>query len=291
VSDGARNNIPLITSLPPNVSRHDARGKEIGADYQERCIESWHRAGFEPISVNSTSESYRHSVRMIPVSRDASAVTGRPNVFLADLLAVASNEAGGGPVVLMNADLLIRPGTALAANALELRPGEFIFSRRIDIDRPDQTNGMPGRLGCDFFAGHADDISGLPDGGMVFGAPWWDHYFPLMMFVQGCRIYQSEPAVLHLAHRAQWWDEWEELGHRFIAEVQARVANERFRSRLDDAIKRRSGHLLSDLRYSAWKRLPKNAAFERRRMLYRVLSASWSFLDEVAAPRTVMAQP
>jgi hypothetical protein len=289
VVDG--NNIPLVTSLPPNLSRLDARGEEIGADYQERCIESWHRAGFEPISVNSTSESYRHPVRMIPVSRDASAVTGRPNVFLADLLAVASNEAEGGPVVLMNADLLIRPGTALAAAVLELRPGEFIFSRRIGIDRPDQTNGMPGRFGYDFFAGHADDISGLPDGGMVFGAPWWDYYFPLMMFVRGCRIYQTEPAILHLEHEAKWWEVWEELGRRFIAEIQARVANERFRSRLDDAIKRRSGHLFSDLKYSVSKHLPKNAAFERRRMLYRVSTATWSFLNEVAAARTVMAQP
>ena len=285
------NNIPIITSLPPNLSRLDARGEEIGADYQERCIESWHRAGFEPISVNSTSESYRHSVRMIPVSRDASTVTGRPNVFLADLLAVASNEAAGGPCVLMNADLLIRPGTALAAKVLELRPGEFIFSRRIDIDRPDQTYGMPVLFGYDFFAGHADDISGLPDGGMVFGAPWWDYYLPLMMFGRGCRIYQTEPAVLHLAHEVKWWEAWEDLGHRFVAETQARVANERFRSRLDDAIKRRSGHLLSHLRYFVWKRLPKNAAFDRRRTLLRVAVASNSFLNEIAAPRTVMAQP
>jgi hypothetical protein len=289
--ESADHNIPLITSLPPSLSRLDAQGEEIGADYQERCIESWHRAGFDPISVNSTSEPYRHSVRMIPVSRDASAVTGRPNVFLADLLAVASNEAEGGPVVLMNADLLIRPGTALAAAVGELGPGEFIFSRRIDIDRPDQTSGIPWIHGYDFFAGHAADISGLPDAGMVFGAPWWDHYLPLIMFGQGCRLYEAGPAVLHLAHEIQWWQGWEELGHRFIAEMRTRVANESFRSRLDDAIKGRSGHLLPDLRYSVWKRLPKNAAFDRRRMLYRVATASRSFLNEVAAPRTVLAQP
>ena len=291
MSDRARNSIPLITSLPPSLSRVDAQGEEIGADYQERCIESWHRAGFKPISVNSTNESYRHSTRMIAVSRDASAVTGRPNVFLADLLAVASNEAEGGPVVLMNADLLIRPGTALAAAVLELRPGEFIFSRRNNIDRPDQTNGFPFLLGYDFFAGHADDIAGLPDGGMVFGGPWWDYYLPLMMFAQGCRIYQTESAVLHLAHAVQWSEAWEELGNRFIAEIQARIANETFRSRLDDATKRRSGHLLSDLRYFAWKRLPQNAAIERKRALHRVAAASTSFLNEVAASRTVMAQP
>jgi hypothetical protein len=227
---------------------------------------------------------------MIPVGRDASAVTGRPNVLLADLLAVASKEAKGGAVVLMNADLLIRPGTSLAAVVLELRPGEFIFSRRINIQRPDQANGIPGRFGYDFFAGHAEDIGGCPDGGMVFGAPWWDHYLPLMMFAQGCGIYQTEPAVLHLEHELRLRG-WEELGERFVTQTQARVANERFRSQLDDAVKGRTGHLLSDLRYSVWKRLPRNAPLRQRRMLYRVMAASWSFLEEAAAPRTVLAQP
>jgi hypothetical protein len=283
-------NIPLITSLPPNLSRLDPQGEEIGAEYQERCIESWRQAGFEPISVNSAGESYRHPVRMIPVSRDASAVTGHPNVFLADLLAAASNEAKGGPVVVTNADLLIRPGTSLVEAIRELRPREFIFSRRVNIQRPDETNGMPGRFGYDFFAGHADEIAECPDGGMVFGAPWWDHYLPLMMFAQGCRIYQTEPAVLHLEHELRLRG-WEELGQRFVTQTQARVANERFRSQLGDAIKGRSGHPLSDLKYSVWKRLPRNAALKQRRMLYRVMTASWSFLEETAAARTVLAQP
>jgi hypothetical protein len=192
-------------------------------------------------------------------------------------------------VVVTNADLLIRPGTSLVAAIRELRPKEFIFSRRVNIHRPDQTNGMPGRFGYDFFAGHADEIGECPDGGMVFGAPWWDHYLPLMMFARGYRIFQTEPAVLHLEHQLRLRG-WEELGHRFITQIQARVTNERLRSRLDDAIKRRSGHPISDLRYSLWKRLPKNAALERRRMLYRVMAATWSFLEEVAATRTVMAQ-
>lgn len=283
--------VPLITSLPPKLSRQDERGEEIGAAYQERCIESWRRAGFEPISVNSASEPYRHSVRMLPVGRDASAVTGRPNVFLADLIAVAAQEAKGGPVVLMNADLVVRPGTALAPNVRELRPGEFLFSRRIDIDRLEQTDGMPFRLGYDFFAGHADDISRLPDGDMVFGAPWWDYFLPLMMFELGCRIYQTEPAVLHFTHGVRWMGAWEELGYRFIAEARARVADRRFRSRLDQAIRWRSGNPLSDLRYFAWKRLPKNAAMERRRVLHRAAVASMAFLNEVASPRSVLPKP
>ena len=290
MSDGTSDSIPLITSLPPSLSRRDAAGDEVGAAYQERCIESWRRAGFEPISVNSTAESHHHAVRTIPVSRDASVITGRPQVFLADVLAVASEQANGRPFVVMNADLLIRPDMALAANVLGLHAGEFLFSRRIDIRRPDQTHGMPFLHGYDFFAGHADDISGLRDGGFVFGAPWWDYYLPLMMFARGCRIYQTEPPVLHLTHAVNWLDAWEKLGARFIDETRAHVANDKFRSRLEEAMNRRGGHLLS-LRYSAWKLIPKNAAIERKRMLHRVAGASMSFLNDVAAPRTVMSQP
>jgi hypothetical protein len=110
------------------------------------------------------------------------------------------------------------------------------------------------------------------------------------MFAQGCRIYQTEPAVLHLEHELQL-PGWEELGQRFVTQTQARVTNERFRSQLGDAIKGRSGHLLSDLKYSVWNRLPRNAALRQRRMLYRVMDASWSFLEEAAAARTVLAQP
>ena len=153
--------IPLITSIPPRMSRLDAKGDEIGEAYQLGCIESWRRSGFEPVSVNSKNEAFRHALRMIPVSRDASAITGRPHVFLADLLAVASIEAQGRQFVLMNGDLVLPRAAALAARVAQLHPGEFIFSRRIDISRPDQTDGMPHRSGYDFFAGHADDISGL----------------------------------------------------------------------------------------------------------------------------------
>jgi hypothetical protein len=78
---------------------------------------------------------------MIPVRRDASAITGRAHVFLADLLAVVSTEARGRPFVVMNADLIVPPTSALADRLAQIRPGEFIFSRRIDIDQPVRPTG------------------------------------------------------------------------------------------------------------------------------------------------------
>jgi hypothetical protein len=263
--------------------RLDPMGRDIGDAYQQQCIESWRRSGFDPVSVNSANEPYNHSVRMVPASRDASRITGRPHVFLSDLLAVASAEASGRPFAVMNADLLIPRRAALATKVSDLPAGEFLFSRRVDIDQPTEIRGQPWYDGYDFFAGHADDISCLPDAGMVFGAPWWDHLLPLLMFTQGCRIYQFEPSVRHLKHDEQWsWAVWEKLGNRFITEVHTHVRDERYRSRLGDAITGRSGRLLPDLKYLLWKRLPKNIGEEPRRILNRVSEASVSFLDEIA---------
>jgi hypothetical protein len=262
------------------MSRLNANGDEIGHAYQQSCIDSWRRAGFEPISVNSINEACSHSIRTIRVNRDASAIAGRALVFLADLLNVASIEVQDRPFALMNADLFMPPTSALAAKVAQLRAGEFIFSRRIDIDQPSKTDGVPYPFGYDFFAGHANDISGLSDAGLVFGMPWWDHYLPLLMFMQGRRIYQIEPAVLHLNHTERWsWAVWETLGQRFVAEVQACVEDKIYRSRLEDAIKRPTGRVISDQKYNLW---PKNARGERRRILARVSHANLSFLDEMS---------
>jgi hypothetical protein len=275
--------IPLFTSVPPRMSRSDAKGGEIGEVYQRNCIESWQRAGFEPVSVNSTNEAFTHSLRMISVSRDASAITGRPHVFFADLIAEASIEAQGRPFALVNADLILPTTADLSAKVAKLRPGEFIFSRRLDIDQPHQTEGTPFRHGYDFFAGHSDDISGLPDAGMVFGAPWWDHFFPLLMFMRGCHIRQHEPVVLHLLHTERWDGAmWKTLGQRFVAEIKPYITDKAYGLRLDNAAARRSGRLLSDLKYNFWKRLPRNSVGEVTRMLLRVSDANLLFLDEMS---------
>src|SRR5580704_15587850 len=107
--------IPLITSIPPRLSRLDSAGVDFGDAYQSDCIASWRSAGFDPISVNSADEAHTHAVRVIPVGRDASAITGRPNVYLGDLLAVACIEANGGSFAITNADISFPRASDLSA--------------------------------------------------------------------------------------------------------------------------------------------------------------------------------
>jgi hypothetical protein len=138
--------IPLITSIPPLMFRLDGFGSEIGEAYQKSCIASWRRSGFEPISINSAVEDYKHSPRMIAVDRDASGITGRPHVYFSDMLEIASAEAQG-PFALTNADIMLPAGSDLAAKVVKLRPGELILSRRLDVDEPGRTDGRPYRYG------------------------------------------------------------------------------------------------------------------------------------------------
>lgn len=270
--------VPLFTSIPPAMSRLDPNGVEVGAEYQLACIRSWGLAGFDPISVNSAKEPYNHAVPTMRVERDASAVSGRPHVLFSDMLATASNAADGRPFALMNADLMVPPSSDLASKVAALNPGEMIFSRRTDIERMDQVAGETYHRGFDFFAAHADDVRHLHDVGMVFGAPWWDHLFLLTMFMQGCKLRQIEPAVLHLKHDERWEQPvWEGLARQFVSVMKAGTTDAQYRAILDRAIKG------PGRRFLIWKRMRNHTISETTRMFRRVSDANLKFIDEISA--------
>ena len=98
------------------------------------------------------------------------------------MLAIAASEACGQPFALINADVFIAD-TSLRKRFINMQRGEVYFSRRIDIETLEQREGAPFKFGYDFFVAHADDISGV-NSCMVFGAPWWDHFFPLTMHMR-----------------------------------------------------------------------------------------------------------
>lgn len=274
--------IPLITSIPPRMSRIDANGVEIGPEYQSRCIDSWRTAGFDPVSINSSREPKPDGVRVIEVDRDAACLTGRPHVYFADML--TAGIASGTVFAITNADVTMAPH--LGASVAAMRPGEMIFSRRVDIDHMGETTGEPWPVGFDFFAMHAENASWMPNLGMVFGAPWWDHYLPIMMHALKVRVRQIEPAVYHLKHDDRWdWQTWTVLGHRLFSGIRTERGNLDYLQRMRRAELRRTGRVLSDIKYSVWKRLAANVNDEPKRILQRFSQLNVAFVDEIM-PRT-----
>jgi hypothetical protein len=267
------------------MSRINELGSDVGRAYQEDCISSWTQAGFEPISVNSRREIVKQAVRMIRVDRDASTITGRPHVYFGDLIDAARSEAFGSTVAMVNADILFPPRTDLADRVSDLRPGQVIFSRRLDRADPERSPGTPYPYGFDFFAAHADDLTGLSDTHLVFGAPWWDHFFPLAMHMRGCHLEQIEPAVIHLEHTERWSPYmWEVLGRRFLSEVQAVATDESYRVQLERALKDRIGGPRARLRTTIGITLHVHTKERALRRLRRVSDLNVSFLDRLSLP-------
>lgn len=210
----------LLTSIPPTLRRIDATGNETGAQYQEQCVGSWVDAGFEPCSVHAAAELGSVSGRLrelgigwATVEGDASAVVGRPLVYLADLMRVGL-ESGARVICLVNADVTIEAAADFAARASQLDPGHAWVGRRHDYPpgRPDWS--APFDLGFDFFAIHRRDLARLDCGGLVFGQPWWDYALPLLLAARGVRLSEAPGACFtHMMHPIAWRsDLWEHFG-------------------------------------------------------------------------------
>lgn len=277
----------LFTSIPPRISRRSETGEEIGESYQADCIASWADAGFQPTTINGRSERSdpEQGVGRITLERDASEVTGKPHPYFGDLLsAVAAHTAG--PFALVNADVLIPADTGLAERVRSLRPRHMLFGRRLNV----RQLGAPGTAyfnGYDFFAAHGDDVTALAKTHLVFGAPWWDHFFPLAMHLRGFQLSQLEPLVIHLQHDDRWnMTAYRNLGDRFIAEMQpmlpdgeyARHLRRVVASRMD--IRRAAARDLKRLR--RWR--PLSPEEQRCLVLDRVGDLNLTVIDRLAPP-------
>lgn len=277
----------LFTSIPPGISRTSAAGDEIGATYQADCIASWVDAGFEPTTINAASERVDadSGIRRIMVERDASPITGKPLPYFGDLLSAIAGRTDG-PFALVNADLLIPSHAGLAKRVMSLRPGEMIFGRRLDIVQPG-ASGTPYFNGYDFFAAHSGDVSALVGTGLVFGAPWWDHFFPLVMHLHGCHLTQLEPQVIHLRHDERWnMTTYRRLGDRFIAEMRSMVSNGEYAEHLLRILSNRKDvrrAAARDLTRFRWWR-PLNPDQQRGLTLDRVGDLNLAVIDRLAPP-------
>jgi hypothetical protein len=225
--------IPIITSLSPGMARRGQDGADIGKDYQQACIESWIAQGFSPVTVNSEREMERgHTLHpgatALVVKNDAQSLAGRPLVFFDDILAAAA-KSGAPHIAITNADVVLRPGFDLYELISALPPGKAVVAHRTDIARPDEREGKTYPCGFDFFALHRDDLARVPDFGLVFGLPWWDHFLPTMLWLRGVQLIDfGDRFVFHLLHDERWRPEvWRRVGMRYVKRLAKFVKHER----------------------------------------------------------------
>jgi hypothetical protein len=224
--------IPLVTSIPPRFSRKDDAGVDIGPGYLLRCVESWRKSNFEPISINAQSEEIyplagELGVRCVHVSRDARELCGKPLAYLTDLIAAACTLADG-PVAITNSDILLDVPDDVCETIAAIRPGQCLVAKRVDIESVDARAGSEYRYGYDFFVYHTHDLRSFAEGDFVFGAPFWDHFLPITMFLRGVKqISGSKGFAYHLVHSERWdWQLWSKLGQQYVSLICGRADQE-----------------------------------------------------------------
>jgi hypothetical protein len=198
--------LTLFTSIPAKIARFDRANRDIGAAYLRRCVNSWVEAGHRVVSVNGEDEATQvaaqhPSVEVRPIERTALAETGRPLVYLADLIqaCAASPEAVVG---IFNADLYLHDPAMLDRLLAEADGRSLLYGQRFDvadIDLPGEGRRYGSGLDGFFFA--PSMVRDLPDEGFLLGETWWDYWLPLVLAKRGCRLRPAElPLALHLQH-------------------------------------------------------------------------------------------
>lgn len=228
--------VPLITSIPPVFSRRAPDGSEIGREYAQACIRSWRTSGFHPITVNAARERRaqivsEENIPRVEVERDAEDEFGKPLVYLHDLIQ-AARGATDGPVAITNADIILDVPSSVFKKIEQLRPGECIVQKRIDIDNMNARTGRRFEAGYDFFVYHTADLANFDGGSFVYGLPWWDHYLPIKEYLGGLKpIFVERPFVFHLEHENRWsGGERAALALRFIDSIETLAQSREFAS-------------------------------------------------------------
>jgi hypothetical protein len=222
----------LYTSIPPKVGRV-VNGQDVGLIWTRMCIDSWMRAGYTVMSVNSRHEAGRvremyPDVTVLEVERDGQEITGRPQVYLSDMLAYAV-KSDQPFFAIANADVLIMTDASESLNGWHPEEG-FAYSNRLDIA---DLNGANPQLhgGVDFVIVNANDLLGLEFPDFLFGTPWWDYWLPLALNckgVKGHRLTQNSlPVIAHLFHQDQWSHEQFLSNYTLFTNAIAQVVSER----------------------------------------------------------------
>ncbi len=193
--------IHAITSIGPS------RIKE-----QQKCIESWLRAGLRVTSLNCAAEIETLDLQFPGVIfHEATNTTERifrkPYVAIDEALRYASELDSN--VILLNSDIELRCDKWPLLNlAGANESGLITFSRHDHCG--DYVNGTAYIDGIDGFMFHGRDAHIVPCSFLSFGQCFWDYLLPQAFHRAGRPVYNATEALLwHKNHERNWdWNDW-----------------------------------------------------------------------------------
>ena len=218
----------LISSQPPLHAqrRYLASGDEVTKEYAAACRSSWVEFCSSAMSVNSALERDLGIEDLgLPVNyveTDLVDQVEKPVVLLDDLL-----RHGGDAdfLALINADTYL--ASAAAKRMLEqLTFDYFLAEHRMDVGDLESTSGTPYTYGFDFFVIPARHIEVLTGTRFAIGVPWWDHFVPVALILEGVTPIGSGLGLAFSLHHEERWDKrlWVLFGREYVSEIADRIS-------------------------------------------------------------------
>lgn len=173
------------------------------------AVDSWLILGLQVISVNHPTEIIELSplfpnVLFIPAAKVATRLTGKPLVFLDDLLS-ALHASGAGICGIINSDIVLRSFQELPAFLQNHCIGSFVYGPRLDVENLHKPEGGLYQCGRDYFFFERSFIGQIPASDFSIGSPWWDIWLPLVAVHVGKQLIQPlDWIALHTHHPVSW---------------------------------------------------------------------------------------
>lgn len=184
-----------------------------GLELQRKAIASWQKLGFQVLSFNNATEVAQLApqfpdVRFITVSRDGTARSGKPLVYVQDMLAWFRDNLEVRYGGFINSDIVVQPADPEGFLALLQREiaGSLIFSRRIEVKDIGVLDGKWNRTGIDLWLWDREILHCYTEpADYMVGFPHWDYYMELLPICHGIPVKQlAIPNAYHQTHDAYY---------------------------------------------------------------------------------------
>jgi hypothetical protein len=233
VAAGGR--MALFTSIPPRLDRQSAGGLPIGEAYQEECLASWRRCGFEVCSVHGRGElatlRRRDGVTYVAVDEP----DGEAKPSLRAMLDVA-RRSGAAVAGIINADILLLDPPGWRDVVRREIAGSVIVVTRYEMQDIDRTCIGWAPWGFDVVLFDPACVDGLDDCGMRLGESWWDYWLPLACHFAGATLKHVDDCIaLHQDHPIVSSGRIDHYGQRFLDWLARAAAREAERGELGRA--------------------------------------------------------
>ncbi len=215
-------NFTLATSLVPG------RNLEV----QRQAVASWRALGFDILSFNRDSEIEQLRQDFPGISfhdpgRDAYDTTGKPLIYLADILGhFIARQAGVFGIV--NSDILLDASPGFKQRVANEAQGSLLVTTRVEIADLGERTGKRNLWGFDAMFLDTEMAKRFTDCGFCLGMPFWDYWMPMTAAIHGLALKQNKNDVaFHLKHAEAWSGKRFLFSHMFVKFLQDEIARAR----------------------------------------------------------------